>query len=124
VNSGKSVVRDDLLVLVKNIGTESCMAYVPYGPKEEPEDENQGVFLEELSEAVRPFLPEGCTEYDMFGTSPNPDPAHPMYGLFRFKTGFGGNLFHRMGCWDYPFDNEKYELFRAREMNGPGYHIN
>jgi hypothetical protein len=30
-----------------------------------------------------------------------PNPAHPLYGLYRFKTGFGGTLFHRMGCWDY-----------------------
>ena len=26
-----------------------------------------------------------CTEYDMFGVSPNPDPSHPMYGLYRFN---------------------------------------
>lgn len=26
-----------------------------------------------------------CTEYNMFGVSPNPDPSHPMYGLYRFN---------------------------------------
>ena len=26
-----------------------------------------------------------CREYDMFGIAPNPDPSHPMYGLFKFK---------------------------------------
>src|SRR5690606_12542041 len=43
---------------------------------------------------------KGCTEYDFFGISPQADPAHPMYGLYRFKSGFGGQIYHRMGCWD------------------------
>jgi len=66
----------------------------------------------------------GCTEYDMFGIAPNPDPEHPMYGLYRFKTGFGGEIYHGLGCWDYPLDNEVYSYFTAREMMSQGYHIN
>ena len=66
----------------------------------------------------------GCTEYDMFGISPNPNPSHPMYGLFRYKCGFGGKFFHRMGCWDYPLDERNYRLFIAAEMTGVGYHVN
>jgi lipid II:glycine glycyltransferase (peptidoglycan interpeptide bridge formation enzyme) len=62
----------------------------------------------------------GCKEYDMFGVSPNPDPSHPLYGLYRFKTGFGGALFHRMGCWDYPLDGKTYEAYRTSEMAGAG----
>lgn len=58
----------------------------------------------------------GCTEYDMFGIAPYPSPSHPLYGLYRFKTGFGGRIFHRMGCWDYPFAPDKYAMFRATEM--------
>ena len=61
-----------------------------------------------------------CKEYDMFGVSPNPDPSHPLYGLYRFKTGFGGDLFHRMGCWDYPLDGKAYEVYRTSEMVGAG----
>lgn len=66
----------------------------------------------------------GCTEYDMFGISPNPDPDHPMYGLYRFKTGFGGEIHRSMGCWDYPLDNAVYDYFAVREMTTHGYHIN
>uniref|UniRef100_F4C5Q7 Methicillin resistance protein n=1 Tax=Sphingobacterium sp. (strain 21) TaxID=743722 RepID=F4C5Q7_SPHS2 len=65
----------------------------------------------------------GCEEYDFFGVSPRPDPAHPMYGLFKFKSGFGGNLHHRMGCWDYPLDQDRYILFKASEMKSQGYHL-
>ncbi len=63
----------------------------------------------------------GCRDYDLFGTAPNPDPFHPMYGLYRFKTGFGGHMIHRQGCWDYPFDMTRYELYRASEMTGPAF---
>lgn len=65
----------------------------------------------------------GCTEYDMFGISPNPDPDHPMYGLYRFKTGFGGEIYHTLGSWDYPLDEKKYNLFTAMEMASQGYHV-
>ncbi len=65
-----------------------------------------------------------CTEYDFFGISGTPDPAHPMYGLYRFKTGFGGYKYHRQGCWDYPFDTKEYEIYRSVEMSSQGYHLN
>ncbi|MGM0787100.1 MAG: lipid II:glycine glycyltransferase FemX [Thermodesulfobacteriota bacterium] len=63
----------------------------------------------------------GCSEYDLFGVSPTPDPAHPMYGLYRFKAGFGGFMLHRHGCWDYPLDEEAYEVYRTSEMAGNGF---
>ncbi|HOU02688.1 MAG TPA: peptidoglycan bridge formation glycyltransferase FemA/FemB family protein [Bacteroidales bacterium] len=66
----------------------------------------------------------GCTEYDMFGVAPASDPGHPLYGLYRFKSGFGGELFHSLGCWDYPFDLEKYKTFCSVELTQKGYHDN
>jgi len=63
-----------------------------------------------------------CEIYDMFGVAPSPDPSHPLYGLYRFKTGFGGTLFHRQGCWDYIFNEKQYQLFRITEQQMPGYH--
>jgi lipid II:glycine glycyltransferase (peptidoglycan interpeptide bridge formation enzyme) len=59
----------------------------------------------------------------MFGVAPKPDPGHPMYGLYRFKSGFGGHLFHRMGCWDYPLNMGKYEQYVTAEMHSQGYHL-
>ncbi|MGO1595190.1 MAG: lipid II:glycine glycyltransferase FemX [Sphingobacterium sp.] len=67
---------------------------------------------------------KGCTEYDFFGVAPNADQSHPMYGLYRFKTGFGGSIYHRMGCWDYPLDNEKYRYYCAQEFRNQSYHMN
>ena len=57
----------------------------------------------------------GCTRYDFFGIPPNDDPDHPMAGLYRFKTGFGGNIVRRPGSWDYPLRPAVYALFSMAE---------
>jgi len=57
----------------------------------------------------------GCLQYDLFGIPPNGDPHHPMAGLYRFKTGFGGQIVHRPGSWDYPCKPVLYTLFGAAE---------
>jgi lipid II:glycine glycyltransferase (peptidoglycan interpeptide bridge formation enzyme) len=57
----------------------------------------------------------GCTVYDMFGIPPDTNPDHPMAGLYRFKTGFGGKIIHRPGSWDYPCKPLLYALFRCAE---------
>jgi lipid II:glycine glycyltransferase (peptidoglycan interpeptide bridge formation enzyme) len=57
----------------------------------------------------------GCVEYDLFGIPPAEDPSHPMAGLYRFKTGFGGQIVHRAGSWDYPLRRPVYAAFRAAE---------
>src|SRR5690606_32467591 len=65
----------------------------------------------------------GCTEYDFFGTAPNPDPSHPMYGLYRFKKGFGGKLYHRMGCGAYALNMEKYSYCSSMACENQRYHL-
>ena len=45
-----------------------------------------------------------------------------MHGLYKFKTGFGGSMFHQLGCWDYPLDEKKYHAFAAHEMGMAGYY--
>ena len=53
----------------------------------------------------------GCTTYEMGAVSPGVDPSHPFYGLYRFKTGFGGRIEYRSGSWDYPLDQDAYRDF-------------
>jgi lipid II:glycine glycyltransferase (peptidoglycan interpeptide bridge formation enzyme) len=57
----------------------------------------------------------GCAEYDLFGIPPADDPDHPMAGLYRFKTGFGGRIIHRSGSWDLAYRPLACRLFRAAE---------
>jgi lipid II:glycine glycyltransferase (peptidoglycan interpeptide bridge formation enzyme) len=65
---------------------------------------------------------EGCTSYDLFGIPPNASGSHPSHGLLRFKTGFGGNVLRRRGCWDYPFDRGLYEQLRGVELARERFH--
>ncbi|MBN2443740.1 MAG: peptidoglycan bridge formation glycyltransferase FemA/FemB family protein [Spirochaetales bacterium] len=64
-------------------------------------------------EAIRIARNAGCKYYDFFGIPPADDPDHPMHGLYRFKTGFGGDFFTRYGCYDVilrPFYYSGYSL--------------
>jgi len=65
--------------------------------------------------AMRDAKEAGCLVYDLFGIPPNDDPNHPMAGLYRFKTGFGGRIIHRPGSWDYPYKKAVYNLFNIAE---------
>lgn len=66
-------------------------------------------------EAIKQAAAADCTSYDFFGIPPADNPEHPMHGLYRFKTGFGGIILHRPGCWDYPYKKAAYTLFRTAE---------
>jgi lipid II:glycine glycyltransferase (peptidoglycan interpeptide bridge formation enzyme) len=57
----------------------------------------------------------GCFYYDFFGIPPSDDPGHPMAGLYRFKTGFGGKILHRSGSWDYAYKPLVTRFFRFAE---------
>lgn len=56
-----------------------------------------------------------CIEYDFFGCPPKSDENHPMYGLFQFKSGFGGKLVHRLGAYDYSYNPILYSLYCVLE---------
>ena len=66
--------------------------------------------------AMRLARDRGCRAYDLYGISPSADADHPWAGLYRFKTGFGGSIVHRCGCWDYALRPMTYPLFRRAEL--------
>ena len=65
--------------------------------------------------AIQLAREHGCRFYDLFGIPPSDDPQHPMHGLFRFKTGFGGRVVNRLGCYDVALLPLLYRLYRAAE---------
>jgi lipid II:glycine glycyltransferase (peptidoglycan interpeptide bridge formation enzyme) len=67
--------------------------------------------------AIKAAKAAGCLEYDMYGIPPTNDDQHPMAGLYRFKTGFGGGLRHYPGAWDYVYLPFVYTLFRSAERS-------
>jgi lipid II:glycine glycyltransferase (peptidoglycan interpeptide bridge formation enzyme) len=66
-------------------------------------------------QAIRDAKAAGCVCYDLFGIPPAPDPSHPMAGLYLFKTGFGGKIVHRPGCYDYVCAPLQAAAFRTAE---------
>jgi len=65
--------------------------------------------------AIEDAKNRGCKSYDFFGIPPCNDTAHPMSGLYQFKTGFGGKIIHRPGSWDFSCRHYLYRIFRAAE---------
>lgn len=75
-------------------------------------------------ETIRYARSRKCHSYDMGAVSPAKLPDHPFYGLYRFKTGFGGHVVHRIGSWDYPIDRDAYSSFRNWEEVNRGIYEN
>jgi len=63
----------------------------------------------------------GSKQYDFYGMPPTDDEKHPMHGLYRFKTGFGGRIVHRPGSIDVPV-SKLYGLYRLMENLRAFYH--
>lgn len=53
-------------------------------------------------EAMRWARVQGCTTYDMWGAPDVLDESDPLWGVHRFKAGFGGQFTRRIGAYDYP----------------------
>jgi hypothetical protein len=73
-------------------------------------------------ETIRKAREYGCGKYDLFGIPPADDPDHPMHGLYRFKTGFGGQILHRAGAWDYVIRRGMYQAYRGAESARTWYY--
>jgi len=51
-------------------------------------------------EMIRWAKQQGCTMYDFRGVSGDLDESNPLYGLYRFKKGFGGEFTEFIGEYD------------------------
>jgi len=62
-------------------------------------------------EAIRWAKAQGCTSYDWWGAPDLLDESDPMWGVHRFKAGFGGEFVPHIGAWDFPVSRSLYWLY-------------
>lgn len=54
---------------------------------------------------------QGCSFYDMWGAPDKFTKQDPMWGVYRFKRGFGGKVNRTLGAWDFPVRPVIYRLY-------------
>ncbi len=62
-------------------------------------------------EAIRWAKSRGCTVYDMWGAPDELNESDPMWGVYRFKEGFGGQLTTHIGAYDFPVSKLWYWVY-------------
>jgi lipid II:glycine glycyltransferase (peptidoglycan interpeptide bridge formation enzyme) len=62
-------------------------------------------------EAIRRAKAAGCSTYDMWGAPEVFDPGDPLWGVYRFKEGWGGQVVRHIGAWDLPVRPGAYRLY-------------
>ncbi len=95
-------------------------AWYFYGASSEVHRERMPTYLLQW-EAMRWGRQHGCTEYDLWGV-PDEDDAileerftnrsDGLWGVYRFKRGFGGKLCRTIGAWDRVYNPVLYRLYR------------
>lgn len=94
-------------------------AWYLYGASNDEERERMPTYLLQW-EAIRWAKNKGCVEYDLWGV-PDEDEeileknfttrSDGLWGVYRFKRGFGGKLMRSIGAWDYIYLPFRYKLF-------------
>ena len=62
-------------------------------------------------EAIRWARDRGCAIYDMWGAPDVLDERDPLWGVHRFKAGFGGRFTRHIGAYDLPLSRPLYGLY-------------
>lgn len=55
----------------------------------------------------------GCTTYDWWGAPDRLEESDPLWGVYRFKSGFAAEFVEQIGAWDYPTSPVLYRLYTA-----------
>jgi lipid II:glycine glycyltransferase (peptidoglycan interpeptide bridge formation enzyme) len=102
-------------------------AWYLYGASTDQERSRMPAYLLQW-EAMRWARERGCTEYDLWGV---PDAAQEtlesqfeqrrdgLWGVYRFKRGFGGELRRAAAAWDRVYQPALYRLYRLWLVRRP-----
>lgn len=97
-------------------------AYYFYGASANQHRELMPAYLVQWA-AMRWARSRGCRRYDLWGV-PDADAAtleakfqhrhDGLWGVYRFKRGFGGHLVRSIGAYDYVYNRPLYQLYKLR----------
>lgn len=62
-------------------------------------------------EAMKRARSRGCRYYDLWGAPDEFDEKDPLWGVFQFKEGLGGEIVRTIGAWDYPSSPIWYKTY-------------
>ena len=62
-------------------------------------------------EAMRRAKAMGCTMYDLWGAPDEFNERDPLWGVYRFKEGYGGIVTRNIGAWDLPVNSIMYRIY-------------
>lgn len=64
-------------------------------------------------EAMRWAKSQGCRSYDMWGAPEVFAESDEMWGVWRFKSGFRGEVLRTIGAWDLPIHRIGYKIYTS-----------
>ncbi len=99
------------------------MAYYMYGASSDAERNRMPAYLVQW-EAIKWAKARGCQFYDLWGIPDmeedlleaeflRRDSHQGLWGVYRFKRGFGGQAFRTVGAWDKVYKKSLYRLFEV-----------
>ncbi len=62
-------------------------------------------------EAIRRSKAYGCHTYDLWGAPDQFEASDPLWGVYRFKEGLGGEVYRHLGAWDFPVHHSIYRIY-------------
>ena len=85
-------------------------AYYVYGMSHNVHREKMPTYLLQW-EAMKRAKAKGCTVYDLWGAPETFDESDSMWGVYRFKEGFGGQVVRTLGAWDFAPSPLWYKMY-------------
>jgi lipid II:glycine glycyltransferase (peptidoglycan interpeptide bridge formation enzyme) len=85
-------------------------AYYVYGMSHNAHREKMPTYLLQW-EAMKRARAKGCTVYDLWGAPEVFDESDSMWGVYRFKEGFGGEVVRTLGAWDFAPNPLWYKMY-------------
>ncbi|HEX6271306.1 MAG TPA: peptidoglycan bridge formation glycyltransferase FemA/FemB family protein [Anaerolineales bacterium] len=85
-------------------------AYYVYGMSRNQHREKMPTHLLQW-EAMKRAKARGCGMYDLWGAPDVFDESDSMWGVYRFKEGFGGKVVRTLGAWDFAPNPVWYKIY-------------